>query len=264
MKSINDAALRTVASRVRKEKTPRYLKGTLALRQTMSNTDTIDPALWGKSFWDTLHYAAAGFPAFPTEERKESATKFFSTFAEVLPCNECRDHATAYVKAKPPTVSSKDALLKWTLDFHNAVNIKLGMPQMSLAAVRVKYLPRASLTTPVAAPKNTVAVPAPPVAAAPRNPVAPPVTPVAAAPRNPVAAPRAPVANPTAVVRRAPQPAARAMGLNSQTGYSKTTRGPIVAARNGTNTATRDPVVRPRAGTTRGPRPARKKCGCGG
>lgn len=202
----------------------------------MSTTDTIDPALWGKSFWDTLHYAAAGFPAAPTEERKESATKFFSTFAEVLPCNECRDHATAYVKAKPPAVSSKDDLLKWTLDFHNAVNVKLGMPQMSLAAVRVKYLPRAS----------------------PVTPVAPPPTPVAAAPRAPVANPRA-----APVVRRAPQPAARAMGLNSQTGYSKTTRGPIVAARNGTNTATRDPVVRPRA-TVRGPRPARKKCGCGG
>jgi hypothetical protein len=211
----------------------------------MSTTDTIDPALWGKSFWDTLHYAAAGFPAAPTEERKESATKFFSTFAEVLPCNECRDHATAYVKAKPPAVASKDALLKWTLDFHNAVNVKLGMPQMSLAAVRVKYLPRAPPVTPVAAPKN---------------PAAAQITPsVAAAPKNMVAAPRAPVA----AARRAPQPATRAMGLNSQTGYSKTTRGPIVAARNGTNIATRDPVVRPRA-TVRGPRPARKKCGCAG
>jgi hypothetical protein len=228
-----------VVSWLHKEKTPRYLKGILPIALMDTVTDAIDPALWGKSFWDTLHYAAAGFPAAPTEERKESATKFFSTFAEVLPCNECRDHATAYVKAKPPAVASKDALLKWTLDFHNAVNVKLGMPQMSLAAVRVKYLPRASPTTTVATPRNTVASPTTTVAA-PRNPVAPPV------------------------IRRAPQPAARAMGLNSQTGYSKTTRGPIVAARNGTNTATRDPVVRPRATVARGTRSARKKCGCGG
>ena len=201
--------------------------------------DAIDPALWGKSFWDTLHYAAAGYPASPSDERQKSATMFFSSFADVLPCNECRDHATAYVRAKPPSVTSKDALLKWTLDFHNAVNVKLGMPQLSLGAIRVKYLPRA-----VAAPTPVTKTPAP-VAKAPD---------VLA--RAPVALPKAPAP----VTRKAPQPATRAMGLNTRSAQTKTTRGPIAAVRNGTNTATRDPVPsRPR-----GPRPARKRCGCSG
>jgi hypothetical protein len=194
--------------------------------------DAIDPALWGKSFWDTLHYAAAGYPVSPSDERQKSATMFFSSFADVLPCNECRDHATAYVKAKPPSVTSKDALLKWTLDFHNAVNVKLGMPQLSLGAIRVKYLPRA-----VAAPTSVTKTPAPLA-------------------RAPVALPKAPAP----VTRKAPQPATRAMGLNTRSAQTKTTRGPIAAVRNGTNTATRDPVPsRPR-----GPRPARKRCGCSG
>lgn len=200
----------------------------------MAQVDTIDPALWGKAFWDTLHYAAAGYPTDPTDDRKDVATRFFSSFADVLPCNECRDHATAYVKAKPPTVASKDSLLQWTLDFHNAVNVKLGMPQMSLAAIRVKYLPR-----PVTPKAQAV------------------VNPRAVTPKAPITAPKASATPRTTAAKRAAQPATRAMGLNSQN--TRSSRGPIVSARNGTNNAVRDPVIRPR-----GPRPARKKCGCSG
>lgn len=43
-----------------------------------------------------------------------------------FPCSNCRQHAMEYIEKKPPEMAISDdptSLFKWTVDFHNHVNI---------------------------------------------------------------------------------------------------------------------------------------------
>lgn len=212
---------------------------------------SIDPAVWGRQCWDTLLYCAVAYPLAASPEDKEWATKFYTAAVHMLPCPECREHGSAYVAAKPPAVEGRDALFKWVVDYRNAVNIKVGVPQVALVAAKAKYM-----KTPLAPPS-------------PLNPPKPPQTPVgaprAAAPTTFPAATQTPLAVPQARARpRINHDAARrSMGLNNATAPATkvTARGLV--------TASRGPVVTPRGpvSTPRGPskpRAPRKKCNCGG
>jgi len=187
--------------------------------------DSIDPKKWGKAFWDTIHYAAAGYSTVPTEDRKTHATAFYAAIAHNLPCTECRTHAVEYVSAKPPVTTNRDTLFNWTVDFRNAVNAKLGLPQLPVGTLRNMYIQQKVVS--------------PPPQAAPRQPTVPAV--------------------PTP--RRINQTLAnRALGIN--TGPGKATRGPIVAARNG-NTPSVQTTTTIRSVTARAAPRRKKGCGCG-
>lgn len=219
---------------------------------------SIDPALWGRACWDTMLYCAAAYPHAPSKEAKGWAKSFYTGAVHMLPCPECRDHGAAYVAAKPPTVESRDALFKWVVDYRNAVNIKVGAPQVPLVTAKAKYM-----KTPLAPPSPMK----PPVAPlAPPSPMKPPQTPSSTPqpPTAPAATPRA-LAVPQARARpRFNHDAARrSMGLNNATtpavkatprGLVTTSRGPVVAPR-GHVSAPRGPSK---------PRAPRKKCNCGG
>lgn len=204
-----------------------------------SSTPGIDPALWGTPCWDTLLYCAAGYPVAPSQEHKGWATSFYTAVVHMLPCPECREHGAAYVAAKAPAVEGRDALFKWVVDYRNAVNIKVGAPQVPLVTAKAKYMKTPSR---------------PPMA-----PVAPPSQPSKAAPRA------LPVPQSRSRPRFNPDAARRSMGLNTTTtpaakvtprGLTTTSRGPIVAPRGHTTTTTTRGPSKPRA--------PRKKCNCGG
>lgn len=48
-----------------------------------------------------------------------------------LGCN-CANEWKAWMLANPPNVESREALFRWTVDAHNAVNARLNKPQMTL------------------------------------------------------------------------------------------------------------------------------------
>lgn len=48
-----------------------------------------------------------------------------------LPCGDCSTSATAYRKAHP-LPDDKSLHFRWTADFHNSVNVKLGKPIVSV------------------------------------------------------------------------------------------------------------------------------------
>lgn len=50
-----------------------------------------------------------------------------------LPCGDCRGHAVAYLAANAPTWGDYFA---WTVAFHNAVNQRLGKPQLATDQAR--------------------------------------------------------------------------------------------------------------------------------
>jgi uncharacterized membrane protein len=66
-----------------------------------------------------------GYPNNPTTEVKEDYKTFFTSIGKILPCSICSNHYQENLLVHPITddiLSSRDNLLKWTIDMHNEVN----------------------------------------------------------------------------------------------------------------------------------------------
>lgn len=90
---------------------------------------------WGRGQWHSIHTTAAR--ATTTEK-----FKFFCSWIrdqlEDLPCEECTEHSKEYLKSNPPE-KAEDAFI-WTWRFHNAVNRRLGKPEMEYTTAKQIYL----------------------------------------------------------------------------------------------------------------------------
>ena len=52
----------------------------------------MDPNIWGKHMWASIHFIALGYPHNPSETDKNNYTAFFENLHNVLPCNTCGNH----------------------------------------------------------------------------------------------------------------------------------------------------------------------------
>ncbi|QOI90180.1 putative FAD-linked sulfhydryl oxidase R596 [Pyramimonas orientalis virus] len=104
----------------------------------------MDPNIWGKHLWTSIHFIALGYPDYPTESEKQNYHKFFSTLPNVLPCKSCRDHLTETLQTQSPLhanfLKNKDELFKWTHNLHNIVNKRLNKVQLSLDKALSTYM----------------------------------------------------------------------------------------------------------------------------
>lgn len=86
----------------------------------------------GPELWNELHKLALevdlGRPIF---------LNFLDHFTRRVPCGECRNFTRGYLAEYPPIFGGK--FFKWTVDFHNAVNIKLNRVKMPLLVARAIY-----------------------------------------------------------------------------------------------------------------------------
>lgn len=104
---------------------------------------------WGPYFWGVLHIATYTAPPVLTEAHREGFRQLVGSYLSILPCPVCQQHFSE-VLAKHPLeehmATSKD-LFFWSVDVHNAVNIKLGKPVLSYEEAaafwgpKCKYLP---------------------------------------------------------------------------------------------------------------------------
>lgn len=81
----------------------------------------------GPDFWKRLHQEKA-----PTPE-------WLADFNKSLPCGVCGSHWLEYLKANPPDFG--DGWFAWTVAAHNAVNRRLGKPEMTESDARARWLP---------------------------------------------------------------------------------------------------------------------------
>lgn len=97
------------------------------------------PNYWelGQATWTYLHTMAAYYPENPSAKLQASMPSFIHTFAEIYPCESCRDHMIQYVEKNPPRVKNNIELSLWFCEFHNDVNRTLGKPPVPCNA---KYL----------------------------------------------------------------------------------------------------------------------------
>jgi hypothetical protein len=92
-----------------------------------SNPEYIGPGYWAS--WHIKSLQATN------KDRKSEIARNIAIDIAYFPCLKCRNHAKEYIKGNPlmPAVRSNDplSLFKWTVNFHNSVNLRLGKPMIN-------------------------------------------------------------------------------------------------------------------------------------
>ena len=103
----------------------------------------MDPTIWGKCLWKSLHVVALGYPSEPTLDDRESYKYFFENFWKVLPCKKpCSQNYKRHLEELPiqPYLSNTDRLFEWTVILHNVVNKEVGKKEISIKEAREDIL----------------------------------------------------------------------------------------------------------------------------
>jgi len=102
----------------------------------------MQPNIWGKYIWISLHFIAIGFPTNPTEKEKTQYYSFFTNLHHVLPCETCAAHYKQLLDQIPLdslALSSRENLFKWTFDIHNAVNKDIQKNELKYENAKMFY-----------------------------------------------------------------------------------------------------------------------------
>lgn len=101
--------------------------------------DTTDPRYIGPGYWTVIHKRA--YEA-NTIEKQHAFVEFVKEACYTFPCNNCRSHCTEYIKNFDPSAYIGKVIIDeygqqqmwgmfvWAWQFHNAVNQRIGKPQM--------------------------------------------------------------------------------------------------------------------------------------
>lgn len=103
---------------------------------------SIDPNLWGPSFWSCMHWAASGYPETPSAMEKLACQRFFTGMAGMIPCPSCKDHFTSLLHNHPidNVIQNGATLRQWVLMLHNEVNRLIGSgEQWTLAQLNQRF-----------------------------------------------------------------------------------------------------------------------------
>lgn len=98
-----------------------------------SNAPGMNPSVWGPHFWFILHLVSFHYPDPPNTFDKESIKSFYHSVKEILPCAKCRKHYKTYLSQYPiePNLDRRIDLIKWVIQIHNFVNVRLGKPVLA-------------------------------------------------------------------------------------------------------------------------------------
>jgi hypothetical protein len=93
--------------------------------ETIEGTGS-SPHIFGPPLWFTLHNSSNNYPDNPSPIVKERMKNIIIGIPVLLPCANCKDHATAYIETHfdklDDIVSTRDKLFNFFVDFHNYVN----------------------------------------------------------------------------------------------------------------------------------------------
>lgn len=94
----------------------------------------MEPRIWGKYVWTTLHVIALGYPDTPSDKDKADFKDFYLNFWKVIPCQKCADNYRRHlseISSIDDALADSVSLFNWTVDLHNIVNKELGQPVMT-------------------------------------------------------------------------------------------------------------------------------------
>ena len=99
----------------------------------------MEPRVWGPPAWEFLHSVTFHYPKEPTNFERKKYYAFFENLKYTLPCPSCQEHYSKNFDDIPIRLDSRQDLINWLIDIHNAVNIKNGKREWSYDEVYDKY-----------------------------------------------------------------------------------------------------------------------------
>jgi hypothetical protein len=78
----------------------------------------------GPKLWAELHARPAAYTGDAVAE-----LAWLEAFARRIGCRKCQNHWRELAEKMPPDLSSPAAYWRWTVEAHNAVNVRLGKPR---------------------------------------------------------------------------------------------------------------------------------------
>ena len=101
----------------------------------------MEPRVWGKYIWTSIHMIALGYPDKPTQEDKLNYKQFYINLWKVIPCYKCSINYQKHWDELPIDNYLHDnmSLFKWTVDFHNIVNKELGKKEWTFEETLEKF-----------------------------------------------------------------------------------------------------------------------------
>jgi hypothetical protein len=102
----------------------------------------MEPKVWGKYFWTTIHLVALGYPDSPSDMDAQNYKQFYINFWKVLPCYSCSENYKKHLQELPIDSFLKDnvSLFEWTVKLHNIVNKELGKRVVTLEEAKERYM----------------------------------------------------------------------------------------------------------------------------
>lgn len=97
------------------------------------------PNSWGYHQWNILHRMAMTYPDKADSARQEQMQAYLEGMCANLPCPGCAFHCSTYVKEHAPAVQNRQDFKRWVIDFHNAVNKRLGKREWSYEEAERKW-----------------------------------------------------------------------------------------------------------------------------
>jgi hypothetical protein len=95
------------------------------------------PPLWGDRYWFLIHASAYSYVG--QELSKEESTHiytFLMGIGYVLPCSTCSIHCQRYMTEHPPYFETGDEYWKYTVRFHNSINVRTGTMTLTYTEAR--------------------------------------------------------------------------------------------------------------------------------
>ena len=94
----------------------------------------MQPYIWGKYLWTSIHYISLGYPENPSKEEQNDYKEFFENLFRVIPCYTCSENYKDHLQKLPITpqvLQNTKSLFKWTVEVHNLVNKSLNKRLLS-------------------------------------------------------------------------------------------------------------------------------------
>lgn len=99
----------------------------------------ISPIYWSDELWKVIHKFAFCFPLVPDKDDIDAANNFYSSLQFLMPCEHCRAHYKEYININKIKCNNRRELFQWTLDLHNAINVRLHKPIWNLFDAYLYY-----------------------------------------------------------------------------------------------------------------------------
>ena len=84
-------------------------------------------------FWDCIHIVARALPRGKLSDvDRLNFIQWFTSFAPLIPCPGCKEHAMRYILKNPIRAATGDEAFAYTVEFHNEINRMNNKPQYTV------------------------------------------------------------------------------------------------------------------------------------